>query len=50
MNQKFYRCHILEKKREFNGTAYQLFIDFEKKYEVLHNIFNEFGVPMKLVR
>jgi hypothetical protein len=35
--------------------VHQLFIDFKKDYnsvrrEVLHNIFIEFGIPMKLVR
>jgi len=35
--------------------VHQLFIDFKKAYdsvrmEVLYNILNEFGIPMKLVR
>jgi hypothetical protein len=45
---------ILEKKREYNGTVHQLFIDFKKAYdsvrEVLYSILLEFGTPMKLVR
>ncbi|KAJ4426792.1 hypothetical protein ANN_26591 [Periplaneta americana] len=46
---------ILEKKWEYKGTVYQLFIDFKKAYdsvkrEVLYNIFIEFGIPKKLVR
>jgi sorting nexin-29 len=48
-------CQILEKKWEYNGTVYQLFIDFKKAYdpvtrEVLYNIFIDYGVTMKLVR
>jgi hypothetical protein len=47
-------CQILEKRREYNGTVYQLFIDFRKVYdsvrrEVLYNILIEFGIPRKLV-
>jgi hypothetical protein len=43
------------KKREYNETVHQLFIDLKKAYdsvrrEVLYNILIEFGVPMKLVR
>jgi sorting nexin-29 len=46
---------ILEKQWEYNGTLYQLFVDFKKAYdsvrrEVLYNILIEFGVPMELVR
>jgi hypothetical protein len=45
----------MEKKREYNGTIHQLFIDFEKAYdsvrrEVLRNVFNDCGIPMKPVR
>jgi sorting nexin-29 len=45
---------ILEKKWEYNGTEYQLFIDFKKAYdsvgrEALYNILIEFGIPEKLV-
>jgi sorting nexin-29 len=41
------------KKCEYNGTVYQLFIDFKKAYdsvrrEVLYNILIEFGIPRKL--
>jgi hypothetical protein len=54
-DQIFYIRQILEKKREYNGTVHQLFIDFKKAYdsvkrEVLYNILLEFGVPHKLVR
>jgi hypothetical protein len=43
-----------EKKGEYNGTVHQLFIDFKKAYnsvrrEVLYNILNESGIPIKLV-
>jgi hypothetical protein len=47
---------MLEKKLEFNGTVYQLFIDVKKSYdysvrmEVLHNVLMEFGIPIKVVR
>jgi hypothetical protein len=46
---------ILEKKWEYNGTVHQLFIDFKKAYdsvrrEILYNILNGFGIPVKLVR
>jgi hypothetical protein len=46
---------MLEKKWEYNGTVYQLFIDFKKacdsvKREVPYNILLEFGIPRKLVR
>jgi hypothetical protein len=44
---------ILEKKWECSGRERQLFIDFEKAYdlgEVLYSILNEFNVPVKLVR
>jgi sorting nexin-29 len=51
----FYIRQILEKKWEYNGTVYQLFIDFKKAYdsikrEVLYNILLEFYIPKKLVR
>jgi len=46
---------ILEKKWEYNGRVYQLFIYSEQAYnsirtKVLYNILNEFGISMKLVR
>jgi sorting nexin-29 len=52
-DQIFYIWQILEKKWEYNGTVYQLFIDFKKAYnavsrEVLYNILIEFGIPRKL--
>jgi sorting nexin-29 len=45
---------ILEKKWEYNGTVYQLYIDFLKAYDLvrrlaLYNILIEFGIPRKLV-
>jgi len=45
----------LRKKWEYNEAVHQLFIDFKNAYnsvrrEVLYNILNEFGIPMKLVR
>ena len=45
----------LKKKWEYNEAVHQLLIDFKKVYdsvrrEVLYNILNEFGNPMKLVR
>jgi hypothetical protein len=45
----------LRKKREYNETVHQVFVDFRKAYdsvrrEVLYNILIEFGNPMKLVR
>jgi len=44
----------MEKQWEYNGRVHQLFTDYEKAYkvrrEVLYNILNEFGVPIKLVR
>jgi sorting nexin-29 len=55
MDQIFYIRQILEKKWEYNGTVYQLFVDFKKAYdsvkrEVLYNILLEFGIPKNLVR
>jgi sorting nexin-29 len=55
MDQIFCIQEILEKKWQYNGTVYQLFIDFKKAYdsikrEVLYNILLEFGIPKKLVR
>jgi sorting nexin-29 len=46
-DQIFYIRQILEKRWEYNGTVYQLFIDFKKAYdsvrrEVLYNILIEF--------
>jgi hypothetical protein len=45
----------LKRKREYNETVDQLFIDFKKAHdsvrrELLYNILVEFGVHMKLVR
>jgi hypothetical protein len=44
----------MQQKWEYNGTAHQLLIDFEKAYESVRselcNILTEFGIPMKLVR
>jgi hypothetical protein len=53
-DQIFYIRQILEKKWEYNGTVYQLFIDFKKacdsvRREALYNILIEFGIPRKLV-
>jgi sorting nexin-29 len=55
VDQIFYIQQILEKKWEYNGTVYQLFIDFKKAYdsikrEVPYRILLEFGIPKKLVR
>jgi hypothetical protein len=56
MDQIFYIQQILEKKkREYNGTVHQIFIDFKKAYDslkrgVLYNNLLEFGIPKKLVR
>jgi hypothetical protein len=49
-DQIFYIQQILEKKWEYNGTMYQLFIDLKKVYdsvkrEILYHIPLEFGVP-----
>jgi len=46
-------CQIQEKKWEYNGTVYQLFIDCEKAYdslkrEVLYKTVIEFSINMKL--
>jgi hypothetical protein len=43
----------VDKKREYNGTVHQLFIDFKESYdpvrrEVLYSILIEFGIPRKL--
>jgi sorting nexin-29 len=53
--QIFFLHQILEKKWEYNGTVYQLFIDFKKAYdsvkrEVLYNILLEFVISKKLVK
>jgi hypothetical protein len=50
----YYIRQILEKKREYNGTVHQHFIDFKKAYdsvrgEVLFNILSKFGIHKKLV-
>jgi sorting nexin-29 len=52
-DQIFYIRQILEKKCEYNGTVYRLFIDFKKAYdsvtrEAFYNILTEFGIPRKL--
>jgi hypothetical protein len=49
----FYVCQILDKKLEYNGAAHHIFIDLKKAFnsgrrEVLYNILNGFGIPMKL--
>jgi sorting nexin-29 len=54
-DQIFYIRQILEKKWQYNGTVYQLFIDFKKAYdsvrrEALYNILIEFEIPRILVR
>jgi hypothetical protein len=54
-DQIFCIHQILDQKREYNGTIYQLFIDFEKacdtvRREVLYKILIEFSVHIKLVR
>jgi hypothetical protein len=39
------------KKREYNETVHQIFVDIKKiRREVFYNILIEFGVSMKLVR
>jgi sorting nexin-29 len=48
-DQIFYIRQVLQKKWEYNGTVYQVFIDFKKAYESLYNILIEFGIPRKLV-
>jgi len=45
----------LRKKWEYKETVHRLFVDFKKAHysvrrEVLYNILNEFGIPIKLVR
>jgi hypothetical protein len=45
----------MEKKWEYNGTVYQLFVHFEKAYdsvrrEVLYNVLTEFGVHEEVAR
>src|SRR5215510_7688680 len=45
----------LKKKREYNESVHQLFIDFNKAYdsvrrEASYNILIEFGIPKKLVK
>jgi hypothetical protein len=52
-DQIFYIRYILAKKWEYNGTVYQLYIDFLKAYdlvrkEALYNILIEFGISRKL--
>ena len=48
-------CQVLEKKREYNEAAHQLFIDLKKVYDsvtwdVLYNILLEFGIHTKQQR
>lgn len=49
-------CHkIINKIWAYNGAVHCLYIDFNTEYvsdwrEVSYNIFNEFGIPMKLLR
>ena len=55
LDQNFALIQILEKKWEYNGTAYQLFIDFKKAYgsikrDKLYHILVRFGIPKKLVQ
>jgi len=50
---KYKLTKVIGEKWEYNGTVYQLFIDFRTPYdsvrrEVLHNILAAFGIPMKL--
>jgi hypothetical protein len=44
---------ILEKKSVYNATAHQIYIDFNKAYDLvtrgIYNIVIEFGIPMKVV-
>jgi hypothetical protein len=52
-DQIFYIHQILEKKLEYNGTVQQLFIDFNKAYDLvrkkaLNNILIEFGITREL--
>ena len=54
-DQIFCICKIPEKKWEYNEAVPQLLVDFKGTYdsvrrEVLYNILNALGVPMKLVR
>ena len=53
-NHIFCFRQILEKKWEYSEEVHQLFIDFEKAYDlvrrVLYKILVEFGIPRKLVR
>jgi hypothetical protein len=49
-----YIRQILEKKREYSGTAHQLFIDIKKAYdsirrEALYKILTKFGISRNLV-
>jgi hypothetical protein len=55
MDQIFYIRQILEEKWEYNGTVWQLLIDFKEAYDsvkrqVLYSILLEFGMSKKLVR
>jgi hypothetical protein len=46
-DQISYILQILEKKWDYNGMVYQLFIDFKKACD---SIKREVGIPKKLVR
>jgi hypothetical protein len=51
---KFLYLSDIGEKWEYHETLHRLFIDFKKAYdsvwrEVLYNILNEFGVPIKVV-
>jgi hypothetical protein len=51
MDQIFYIRQILQKKREYNGTVHQIFIDFKKAYDsVTKEVLFEFDIPKKPVR
>jgi len=55
LDQIFTLRRILEKKWEYNGTVYQLFIDFKKAYDSirrkkLYSILIRFEIPKKLVQ
>jgi hypothetical protein len=44
-DQIFYIWQILEKKREYNGTVHQLFVDFKKAYDsVRYMVYRQISV------
>jgi hypothetical protein len=46
-----YIRQIPDKKWQYNGTVYQLFVDFEKACDsIIYHLLLEFGIPQKLVR